>query len=180
MKKLHRFLICITALYVFNYSNCKKDNASEAQLPPETTTGAMTFGCKINGKVFVPRNGRGKGGLEPEYVNLGSGPGGGWFLNIPATDWKSVEIPVVRITADSLLVTEGLTYLFKNQKQYPKAEYETGNNFYQKLDTDRGELKITKFNQSQRILSGIFFFDATNTSTGEKVSITEGRFDIRY
>ena len=44
---------------------------------------------------------------------------------------------------------------------------------------DVGELHITKHDQTQRILSGRFSFTAS-TSTGEKVNITEGRFDIRY
>jgi hypothetical protein len=179
MKKLNRFLICITALYVFNYSNCKKDNTSEPQLPPETTTGAMTFGCKINGKVFVPRDGRGKGGLEPEYVYLGSGPGGGWFLNIPAVDWQATKTESVNVGTDSLLVTEGTTYTFKKSKGFPSGIY-LKDLEYNTISDNSGQLKITKFDQVNRILSGTFFFEGTNNSTGQKVSITEGRFDIRY
>jgi hypothetical protein len=185
MKKLNRFLICITALYVFNYSNCKKDNTSEPQLPPETTTGAMTFGCKINGKVFVPRDGRGKGGLEPEYVYLGSGPGGGWFLNIPATNWVGSPTEAFNIGTDSLLVTEGNTYEFKLNSNFQTikgtayASYKNGSDAYPKLNSETGSLFIKKFDLTNRILSGTFFFTGTNTN-GVKLSVTEGRFDIRF
>ncbi len=41
-----------------------------------------------------------------------------------------------------------------------------------------GELKITKLNTQQRIISGTFWFDAI--LSGEKIEIREGRFDMRY
>ena len=75
----------------------------------------MTFGCKINGQIFVPQDGGGRSGLRVENVNLGTGSGGGWYLNIPATDWTS-SIEAVNIETDSLLVVEGMTYPFENDK----------------------------------------------------------------
>jgi hypothetical protein len=139
----------------------------------------MTFGCKVNGKVFVPKDGRGKTGLYVQYVNFGAGAGGGWYLNIPATNWLPSTPEGINIETDSLLVSQGQTYQFKNLKGSPKAFYDNGN-VYPKLDNDVGELKILKFDQISRILSGTFFFIGTNLSTGEKINITEGRFDIRY
>jgi hypothetical protein len=165
---------------LFTFSQCKKHKNTEAQLPPITTIGAMTFGCKINEKVFVPMDGRGKPGLYVQYVNVGTGPGGGWYLNIPAVDWNTVSIPAVSITTDSLLVTEGGTYTFKKVKGYAMAFYATGSDYFDKLDNDNGSLHIIKFDVVNRILSGTFYFIGTNRATGEKVNITEGRFDIRY
>ena len=43
-----------------------------------------------------------------------------------------------------------------------------------------GQLYISKFDSINRILSGTFFFTGTKVSTGEKVTVTDGRFDIRY
>lgn len=162
-------------LFLFCFSRCKKDN-EEPQLPPETTTGAMTFGCKINGKVFVPKDGNGHAGLFCQYIYIN----GGWNLNIPAFDWKSSSVPLVSITTDSLLVTEGETYPFKNSKGFAKAFYSDNSGMYKKLDSDTGNLFISKFDPINRILSGTFFFIGTNTSTGQQASVTEGRFDIRY
>lgn len=178
MKQLKPLLITATVAILFTFSQCKK-KTEEPQLPPETTTGAMTFGCKVNGKVFVPKGGRGRPGLYAQYVNLGAGPGGGWFLNIPATNWLPNPPEGVNIETDSLLVSQGQTYQFKNLKGSARAFYDNGN-VYQKLNADTGELKITKFDQTTRIVSGTFFFIGTNLTTGEKISITEGRFDIRY
>lgn len=175
--KLLLFTVSVTALFTF--SQCKK-NKEEPQLPPETTIGAMTFGCKINGKVFVPRDGRGKPGLFVQYVNLGDGPGGGWYLNIPALDWKPAEIPGVSITTDSLFVVEGMSYDFKTTKGNVKAFYDIGSNHFVKLNDNEGRINITKHDTQNRILSGSFFFIGTDMVSGEKVSVTDGRFDIRY
>lgn len=101
---------------------------------------------------------------------------GGWFLNIPAIDWKGND--GVSITTDSLFVEEGKIYDFKNKKGCPQAFYSRLGR-YLKLDSDSGRLSITKHDKLNRILSGTFFFIGTNTA-GEKMNITEGRFDIVY
>ena len=180
MKQVQQLLSAFLILTLFTFNQCKKNKNEEAQLPPETQTGAMTFGCKIDGKVFVPRDGRGKVGLYCEYAYLGTGVGGGWFLNIPAADFVPVSIPNVSITTDSLLVVEGVTYRFKNLKGNPKAFYSDDTGLYRKMDNDSGSLHISKFDQTNRILSGTFSFVGTNASSGVKVTITDGRFDVRY
>jgi hypothetical protein len=186
MKNVTTILLGLATIWLLGFSQCKKNKDAEAQLPPETATGAMTFGCKVNGKVFVPRDGRGRLGLFCRYVNLGSGPGGGWYLSIPATDWVPETIPAVDITTDSLLLVEGMSYDFKlgsnNQpiKGTVQAVYSNGFNSYPKISNEAGSLLIKKFDQSNRIISGTFSFIGTNTANGEKLNITEGRFDIRY
>ena len=186
MKKLKTLLAATLLLLLFTFSQCKKNKTEEAQLPSETTTGAMTFGCKVNGKVFVPKDGRGRPGLYVQYVNLGAGVGGGWFLNIPATNWIPSTPEGVNIGTDSLLITEGNTYEFKlsSTNQPVKGAFNTFCDFngktYAKTASDIGNIYIRKFDQTNRILSGTFFYSATNISTGEKINVTEGRFDIRY
>ncbi|MFN3908228.1 MAG: DUF6252 family protein [Flavobacterium sp.] len=46
-------------------------------------------------------------------------------------------------------------------------------------NTITGQLKITKLDQVNNIISGTFWFDAVN-SNGVKVEIREGRFDMQY
>ena len=134
----------------------------------------------MNGKVFVPRDGRGRPGLFCQYVYLGEGEGGGWYLAIPAVNQVSKERETVRVFTDSLLLEEGVNYFFKNRvKGYANAEYDFGSKFYSINPSDSGSLFITKYDPMRRILSGRFWFDATN-SAGEKVEIREGRFDIVY
>ncbi len=179
MKYIKLLFAAISVMTIFTFSQCKKNKDDEPQLPPETTTGAMTFGCKVNGKVFVPRDGRGRPGLFVEYANLGAGLGGGWFLNIPAIDQVPANEVGVSIVTDSLLVLEGIQYPFTRGKGVAKARYYVGLDNYPKGDSDTGSLFIKKHDMVQRILSGTFSFTGTN-SGGQKVNITEGRFDIRY
>lgn len=42
----------LAAVILFTACGCSKDNLQE-QLPPATQTGANTFGCLFNGKVFT-------------------------------------------------------------------------------------------------------------------------------
>lgn len=141
----------------------------------------MTFGCKINGEVFVPKDGRGKPGLFVQYVNLGNLPDGGWHLNIPAYNYSTKK--GVSIETDSLLLTGGVTYEFKNSSGTANAFYiqeiPNGVAVYTKLDNDSGSLVITMHDTVQRILSGRFSFIDTDANN-KKINITEGRFDIRY
>ena len=177
MKIIKLFPVILLSVIIFSTSQCKKKDVP--QLPPESETGAMTFGCKINGQIFVPQDGRGRSGLRVEYVNLGIGPGGGWYLNIAALDLNPASRPAVSITTDSLLVSEGLTYNFKNAKGNTKAFYVSSGNVFSKLDNDTGQLKIIKFDQLNRIISGTFSFIGTDEN-GTKVNVTEGRFDVSY
>jgi len=171
-------LLLSGSLVVLLLTQCTKKDPTP-QLPAETTTGAMTFGCKIDGRVFVPRDYYTRTGLYVQYVNLGSGKGGGYFLNIPATDWAGKPIEGVGITTDSLLVQEGKTYPFKTKKGNAKAFY-FADNQYQKLYQDSGALTITRFDPGQGILSGRFYFVGTNKITGQQVQVTDGRFDVRF
>ena len=78
-----------------------------------------------------------------------------------------------------------MTYDFKLSNNFQTikgtayASYRNGSDAYPKLNNENGSLFIKKFDQANRILSGTFFFTGTNTS-GIKISVTEGRFDIRY
>lgn len=159
-------------------TQCKKKDPSP-QLPPETTTEAMTFGCKIDGRVFVPRNYYTRTCLFVQYVDLGPGKSGGYFLNIPATDWAAKPIEGVSITTDSLLVQESKTYRFQTTKGSAHAEY-FADVEYKKRDQDPGELTITRFDPGQGILSGGFHFVGTHLPSGRQAIVTEGRFDVRF
>ncbi len=68
MKKNTTIWLLLIALSSI-FASCKKEttNIKEEQLPPETQTGAFTFGCKIDGMIYTAT---GKGGLlADEKVN---------------------------------------------------------------------------------------------------------------
>lgn len=58
-------IIVIATLMLLCAASCKKDKASEDQLPPATQSGANTFGCLVNGKVFEPKGYDGTGRPNP-------------------------------------------------------------------------------------------------------------------
>ena len=60
-------------------SQCKKTNTTDPidQLPPATQIGANTFGCLVNGKVYVPKGYSGNGSPNPKIqydINLNGRP----------------------------------------------------------------------------------------------------------
>ncbi len=177
--KLHLHLLVLLFSITLLSSRCKKQNA-EPQLPSETTTGAMTFGCKVDGKVLLPKGGTLGTGLSVEYQYLGSGNGGGWFLGLSGSDYQSNPRLGITINTDSLLLIEGNLYPMREAKGFAYATYQNGLNFYYIYPDDTGRLIITKHDQSQKILSGRFSFTATSIYDKSKVTVTEGRFDVRY
>ena len=57
MKNLKVFWLGVLALCCI-FAACKKDKTNEDpedQLPPATQTGTNTFGCLVNGKVYIPK-----------------------------------------------------------------------------------------------------------------------------
>ena len=54
-------------------SSCNKNEIpptdNPPQLPPETQTGANTFGCLVNGKVWLPKGGGLLPGVFSDYGN---------------------------------------------------------------------------------------------------------------
>ena len=55
----------------------------------------------------------------------------------------------------------------------------SSSNNYDTNETIKGELNLKKFDEINQIASGIFWFDAVNSS-GQKFEVREGRFDVRY
>jgi hypothetical protein len=181
MKNIQTILTGIAIMLLFSFSQCKKNKNEEAQLPPETNTGANTFGCRISGQVFLPRNGRSlisnKIGFTFRFLNLSGSTGVNFGFVV--TDWRASPLQYLILEADSIPITAGTTYLFKNQTGNPRAGFYNGGVSYIVLDND-GTLTVTKYDEANRVFSGFFSFMGTNTTTGEKINITEGRFDIRY
>ena len=61
-------ILSITMLALLCAASCKKENKNEDQLPPATQTGANTFGCLVNGKVWIPKGFSGTGTPNPKKI----------------------------------------------------------------------------------------------------------------
>lgn len=171
LKTLSLFLFFLPFLV-----SCNKE-----KLTKPTQTGANTFSCKINGQVYIPRNeafsANGidvslyKNGDDPNFHDL-------WILtsapqfNPP----RQLYIFIYKINQTGTYPLKGSAYKYCQYFTLPPNEKE-----YNTKTTDVGEVVITKFDLTNRIMSGTFWFNAVNLKDpNDKVSITDGRFDLKF
>lgn len=169
MKK-HYLFLCLPLLFS---ASCKKENTDPAdKLPPATMTGANTFGCLVNGEVWLPHTGS-IWDLSLD-VNHGQWPTGEWQLKIGAyrkyPDKKIYQTFALNVW-DPVLGENHITY---NSRIFTDFE---GCGFY-RLDTlSPNVLVISKLDQINFIASGTFYFTVINDECQDTLRVTEGRFD---
>lgn len=182
MKFKNLLLFLLTSILLSGF-HCKKDKTPEEQLPLETQTGAGTFGCLVNGKLFLPKGSPFGGPILScayQFIN------GGYYFHLAAKN-DGVILTSVAINTDSLFISANSTYVLEDffKKGAASGQYFVANNNtttwteFLTTPTITGQLKITKFDEINRIVSGTFWFDAVN-SIGEKVQVRNGRFDMKY
>lgn len=182
MKKTFLLLIvlCITALAVLS---CKKDK--KEVLPPETQTGARTFGCLIDGEVFIPGGAQLSGGsLNSNYQEI---DGDHYFRLVGNNERDKKNRRSIGIFSYKSTISNRATFVLENRfsenKFYALCSRSSNTPFSGKyFETDsiyRGELFITYLDTVQQIVSGTFWFDAISEN-GEVVQVRSGRFDMRY
>jgi hypothetical protein len=175
MKKQSLYLIVTLLSFVLcTAGSCEKDE--EPQLPPITQTGAGTFGCLVNGKVLIAKNwpfGSTIGASNNQWEDKR------WIIEGVGEDYTVI----IEICKDSVL--KGKSVLIgipeescSNGKIYFK-NYPSNTATFQTSNTDIGEILITRYDTVERIISGTFYFDVVNSS-GEKIGIRDGRFDVKF
>ena len=165
-------------------SQCRKNNPGNPinDLPPETQTGANTFGCLLDGQAFLPKGDPFAGPILKAAYQFVDGK---YHLLINGSHSTSYETTMVGVFADSVEITEGIYEL--TNKNVPAELYgqfvilKVGslNKIYLTNSINRGQLIIKKFDTVNQIVSGTFWFDAKN-SNNEIVQIREGRFDLPF
>ena len=181
--KLLLFLLLLASFFTF--SDCKKNKPNNPvdELPPETQTGANTFGCLVDGKVFIPKGDPFGGPIKKaayQFVN------GGYYFNISGSRSSGDEVSSVSVFGDSSIISVGSFNLGKRKVaglmsgQYLYSKIGTLGNSYYTNEINRGEIVVTKFDQTKQIVSGTFWFDAIDSTTGKIIQIREGRFDMPF
>ncbi|KHJ39505.1 hypothetical protein PBAC_00120 [Pedobacter glucosidilyticus] len=180
MKTLH-YIIILFSYISLSASSCKKEKTGIDALPAATQEGKNTFGCLVNGEVFIART---TGLFGPPYFtceyNFNSETNSFRFL-LSGTDKIREPQSSISINSNSISLTSGGKTILRELKDgYANAIYsETLIDEFSTTALSNGEITITKLDESKRILSGTFWFDAVN-ETGEKVEVREGRFDMKY
>jgi len=173
--------ILAACISLFLLASCKKDIK---ELPPATQTGANTFGLKLNGEMWVPQG----------------------FAGIPDGDLLKARLlgDVLIVTAQNFSssptetefemrifgVTGPGTYMLNTNTSYPGGPTSYGYHVKRRVNpldewitsaAQTGSVTITKLDTGAHIVSGTFQFNAENlVNAAQTISVTEGRFDIRY
>ena len=168
-------------------TSCKKDpppnpEPTEPVMPPLTHQGLNTFGCYIDGELFVANEGE-------SVWSVGAVSGGfnedTRLLNLQGTRYSGEnKKEFIYIFAD-VLDSEG-EYEFKVYEDgtsgYSGFYNERCDYYYQDIP-DLGKLNITHLDEEQNIIAGTFYMNLINENceAGDTLmKITEGRFDFRY
>lgn len=173
--------ILLAGLLLLGLTACNKE---VDELPPATETGANTFGARVNGTNWVPA----RFGILPADDLLEARFNSPGSLLITAKNFSAspketqFEIQVVGV--------DGIgTYLMNKNVVRPSAD---GFAYYLKrvltpedewiTDTQNtGSVTITKLDAHNKIVSGTFEFKAGSMgTTGSVLTVTDGRFDIKY
>jgi len=161
-------------------TSCKKEIT---ELPPETQTGANTFGAKVNNAFWVPQ---GFGSipandiLEARMVrddiiinarNFSSSPTETEF-EIRLNDVTTTG--TIQLNADVVYPSTEESYAYYVKRKFtPENEWLTGS-------TATGFVNITRIDPVNKIVSGTFQFDMLNMyNSPQPLSVTEGRFDLK-
>lgn len=183
MKFRTTLLVLLSSTFLLN-AKCKKDRLEPPTvLPPITQNGANTFGCKVNGEVWVPF----------AKCGFGSNPCGELVADIARTfqnhlpleihigagqqkrDNSSTAFSIQTKTNQSIYSignkTDSITINFRKNDGSLYYNY----NYYNKPE----KFEITKLDTINKIISGTFELTLYASLT-DSLRITEGRYDVKF
>jgi hypothetical protein len=189
MKKEIIFLLMLLAIGSTWLLSCTKDPPPNTNpppidytvLPPITQTGANTFGCLVDGEVWVPR--------VPLLALT--------YRDKEATVWEKDNSGTGLVQTNLVDVEKGIDnwYVFTFGKTEFMAKTLCGSEIFANFRTQGGKyyrsdlikvqtncVIINKIDSIRNIISGTFNFTLYRDSTNlnDKIEITEGRFDLLY
>lgn len=177
--KSHQLLLFAFSFLIFASACCKDNN--ERTLPPETQNGYNTYGCRINGKVWLPQ-------ATPFTAVALVARANKSTLSIGANQGVAQTIGV---TINDEIVSNK-TYIINSDKElnaFYNFKCDKGTFcYYQTNSKYSAEITITRFDTINRIVAGRFAFkvaliDSQNTDCNcdtSIINITDGRFDLQY
>lgn len=157
----------LLAVATFSFLACRHDQRVTPTLPPATQTGENTFGCLVDGKVWLPKGGGFVQTMSCEYYSPS-------FLTIQANKAQAGE--GIGFSLSNVTNTGG--YTLNDTLSGQSVRFHNSNMAFICDSIVPGNLTITKLDTVNKIISGTFFFDAINGSN--RVLIRQGRFDFKY
>jgi len=153
-------------------------------LPRATRFGANTFGCKINGKTYIPDGGGSFSGIKPIYGGFY------WVQSNPVKRGIYIQTSEPSGQVLNLFIADYRPGVYElNETTRPLTQNLQNFGFYQNgkggiayiTSTDCiGSVKINKADTLSGIVSSTFSLSPCSTipGPGQTIGITEGRFDI--
>ena len=180
--------------FLFLASSCPKKDGGPSNLqtkketlPPITQDGANTFGCLVNGKVWLPYRTDGHPSLNVQYYQ------GQFLLSVNKDSGTETSQGIYQIMEGMTWSYKPVygtgTYYFKSAPGggSPGAEFVNNScNFWSdNRDSLNTYVTITKLDSINRIISGTFnlvYIPSINETLGncDTIKITNGRFDAIY
>ncbi len=163
-------VIALSFLMLVNANGCSDDNV----LPAQTEEGLNTFGCLVNGKLWLP-----EGKRMDRILNVSYGPsfmGGAFSLNVRRLKNDQDKEFMSLFSRD--IDKEG-NYLLNNPS-IAAATYTSNVCSYDRDSTvyREGMLTITRLDLEAQIISGTFEFILAKSNC-DTIRVTQGRFDMK-
>ncbi len=176
MKTIGIFLLWL--LFLGASCNNNDDDGStnpSDQLPPATEVGAQTFGCLVDGEVFLPKTiGQNRLTAFNQLIN------GKYNLVISSSNSEETDINIQGSKLDAIV--EGEYPLGSEGEGKFNVVHIMGINNDTKIlstsDSRPGILVITNHDHEKFILSGTFSYVVQHN--GQDIIVTQGRFDVKY
>lgn len=175
MRNILAALVIATLLFL---SSCDLSNIKhDPKLPPITTEGNNTFGCLVNGEIFIPEAPAGYGsGVYGEWQSLTDTVG----VNIYASNVTTKQTLIISIFDTPNLQVGKIYRLSKTNLTIDYVDYSKKPSCYYKTIID-ANIKLLKFdltNPQRKIIAGTFEYTMSSTDCMDTINTTEGRFDI--
>jgi hypothetical protein len=171
--------VAILFFAIILLSACNKNDDTPTnpvdQLPPATQIGANTFGCLLDGEVFIPRGGTNPLDCVYQFVN------GGYYFALQGNKRDSENILIgIGITTRNLELNQIDSYILtSNEIGNASGGYFYGTLWNYTTQNHIGELTISKLDTQNQIVSGTFWFNVEDQN-GVVHEIREGRFDMQF
>ncbi|MBL7817796.1 MAG: hypothetical protein JNL70_22500 [Saprospiraceae bacterium] len=171
MKKLSILLLSLC----FIMSKCPDDTPKLEELPPITQTGAGTFGCLVNGKVWIPSKWRITG--TTRYIGIDTS-----LEKAIIIDMKQNE-PFTHL----LIISKYKHFQLGNLQSIPSLCYYNDSRICTNLFNvdSTNSLNFLKINfidtsRQKRIIAGEFQLKYISKDCKDTINITKGRFDMPF
>lgn len=190
---MKNLLFILIAFLLIGCRDSSDDNSPK--LPPETQTGANTFGCLVDGRLFYPRDGtfdimgnnkavRYAGSASSTYqydeiyvANFKDGkPINYMYFHIHDLPTKGVGEYVWKESN----FNKGIDGLMQNYLYVRAYDYTTSTWKWYTSYENSGKIIITRYDITNRIVSGTYSGKLRTADGKETIEVTQGRFDINW